>query len=181
MVDWPHAPVHRFTKNGVFFITAGTYLKRHYYRDRASLDGFCDMLFGLIADYSLSLQAWTVFSNHYHLVADGAGDALRQMVSELHSRQAKACNSRDNAPGRQVWYQCRDTELTFERSWLARLRYTHENAVKHGLVRVATEYPWCSAGWFERTATRAFADSVRRFKIDRVTVTDDFEVVPPAP
>jgi putative transposase len=181
MVDWPHAPLHRFATNGFFFITAGTYLKRHYYRDRTSLDGFCDMLFGLADDHALSLQAWTMFSNHYHLVVDGCGEALHRMLSELHRRQSIVCNRRDNAEGRQVWYQFRDTELTFERSWLARLRYTHENAVRHGLVRVATDYPWCSAGWFERTAPRGFVDSVRRFKIDRVNVPDEFEVAPSEP
>jgi REP-associated tyrosine transposase len=177
MIDWPHAPVHRFTNNGIFFITASTYLKRHYYRDRQSLDGFRDMFFGLAREYSISLQAWTLFSNHYHLVADCAGADLHQMLSELHSKQSILCNKRDNAEGRQVWYQFRDTELTFERSWLARLRYTHENAVKHGLVRVAAEYPWCSASWFEKNASPSFVRSVRSFKIDRLNVMDDFDAI----
>jgi len=179
MFDWPHAPIHRFTTNGIFFVTGATYLKRHYYSDRYSLDAFCDMVFGLARDHSVSLQAWTMFSNHYHLVADGPGKALHQMLTELHSRQSIACNKRDNATGRKVWYQFRDTELTFERSWLARLRYTHENAVRHGLVRAATEYPWCSASWFERNASSAFLRSVRSFKIDRLNVNDDFEVLRP--
>jgi len=50
----------------------------------------------------------------------------------------------------------------------------HENPVHHGLVRTATAYPWCSAGWFERTASRAFQSTVSSFKIDRVKVYDDF-------
>ena len=181
MIDWPHAPVHRFSSNGIFFVTGGTYLKRHYYRDRQSLDALLDMLLGLAREHSISLQAWTVFSNHYHLVADCAGEALRLMLSELHSQQAIACNQRDNAEGRKVWYQFRDTELTFERSWLARLRYTHENAVKHGLVRVATDYPWCSASWFEKNASPSFVRSVRSFKIDRLNVVDDFDAIEIAP
>ncbi|MDP9193227.1 MAG: hypothetical protein M3P06_16135 [Acidobacteriota bacterium] len=177
MNDWPHAPIHRFTTEGIFFATGSTYLKRHHYRDRQSLDAFADMFFGLARDHAISLQAWTFFSNHYHLVAQCAGEALRLMLSELHSRQAIACNRRDNAEGRKVWYQFRDTELTFERSWLARLRYTHENPVKHGLVRVPSEYPWCSASWFERNASPSFVRSVRSFKIDRLNVIDDFDVM----
>ena len=177
MVDWPHAPLHRFKSTGIFFITGATYLKRHYYRDRESLDAFRDMLFGLAREHSISLQAWAIFSNHYHLVADGAGTALHRMLPELHTLQARACNRRDNAEGRQVWYQFRDTELTYERSWLARLRYTHENPVKHGLVRVAADYPWCSAASFEANASPAFVRTVRSFKIDRLNVIDDFEAV----
>jgi putative transposase len=85
----------------------------------------------------------------------------------------------DDAPGRKVWFQCRETQLTYERSWLARLRYTHQNAVHHGLVSDATKYRWCSASWFETNARSSFVKVVNSFKIDRVNVSDDFEVVQP--
>ena len=35
------------------------------------------------------------------------------------------------------------------KSYLARLNYVHQNPVKHGLVRVANQYRWCSAAWLE--------------------------------
>jgi putative transposase len=50
--------------------------------------------------------------------------------------------------------------------------------VKHGLVPVANQYPWCSAAWFERTASASMVNSIYRFKIDRVQVKDDFEPAP---
>jgi putative transposase len=43
------------------------------------------------------------------------------------------------------------------------------------LVPVACQYPWCSAAWFERTASPAIVNSIYRFKTDRVLVLDDFE------
>jgi hypothetical protein len=39
-----------------------------------------------------------------------------------------------------VWYNFRDTRLTYEKSYLARLNYVYQNAVKHGLVPVANQY-----------------------------------------
>ena len=57
---------------------------------------------------------------------------------------------------------------------LARLNYVHQNAVKHKLVTVANQYPWCSAAWFERVATPAQVKTIYEFKIDRVKVEDDF-------
>ena len=63
-----------------------------------------------------------------------------------------------------------------QRSYLARLNYVHQNAVKHGLVPVANQYRWCSAAWFERTASAAIVKSIYRFKWDRISVRDDFEV-----
>jgi len=50
----------------------------------------------------------------------------------------------------------------------------HQNPVTNGLVRVANQYRWCSAGWFERTASPAQVKTVYRMKIDRVKVVDDF-------
>jgi putative transposase len=67
--------------------------------------------------------------------------------------------------------------LTFEKSYLARLNYVHQNAVKHGLVRIANQYPWCSAAWFERTATPAQVETIYSFKTDKVRVFDEFEPV----
>ncbi len=73
-------------------------------------------------------------------------------------------NRADNAPGRRVMYEFWDTHLTFEKSWLARLNYVHQNAVKHGLVPVANQYPWCSAPWFESNVRSSFVKSVYSFQ-----------------
>lgn len=52
--------------------------------------------------------------------------------------------------------------------------YVHHNAVKHGVVRHAADYPWCSAAWFERTATPAQVKTIYAFNTDRVIVKDEF-------
>lgn len=99
------------------------------------------------------------------------------MLSVLHTKTAGWINKLDDTPGRQVWFNFWDTHLTYERSYLARPNYLHQNAVRHGLVPVATQYPWCSAGWLERVASPAMVQAIYRFKIDRLQVLDDFDVV----
>jgi putative transposase len=91
---------------------------------------------------------------------------------------AREANRMDDAEGRKVWYQYWDTHITSERSYFARLRYVHENAGRHGIVEVATAYPWCSAGWFEQRADSAFHRMVTSFPIDRVNVHDEFTPEP---
>jgi len=76
--------------------------------------------------------------------------------------------------GRQIWYNFWDKKLTYERSYLARLNYVHQNAVKHGLVLVANQYPWCSASWFERTASPASIKTIYSFKVDQLKIDDDY-------
>ena len=63
------------------------------------------------------------------------------------AKTARDLNRLDLVPGRTVWFNVLETELSFEKSYLTRLNYVHQNAV-HGLVAVANQYPWCSATWF---------------------------------
>jgi len=137
-----------------------------------------DKLLELADLYGWALQAWSVFSNHYHFVAISPEDAssLRVLIRRLHSASAIAVNRGDHTEGRRVWFQYWDTGITYEKSYLARLNYVHQNAVRHGVVPVANQYPWCSAAWFERTADPAFARVVYSFGTDRVNVRDDFDL-----
>ena len=96
------------------------------------------------------------------------------MLGVLHSRTAGWVNRLDKTPGRQVWHNFWDTRLTYQKSYLARLNYVHQNPVKHGLVAVANQYPYCSAAWFERTASPAMVRSIYRFKIDALSLYDEF-------
>jgi hypothetical protein len=57
---------------------------------------------------------------------------------------------------------------------LSPIHYVHQNPVHHGIVRNASEYRWCSAAWFERSARPAFVKSVYRFRTERIMVEDDF-------
>ncbi len=175
---WPHAPLHRLGERGLYFVTAGTYLKQQHFRGADRLAVLHRGLLKVGADFGWRLEAWAVFSNHYHFVAESPDSAenLPAMLGLLHEKTAKWVNKLDQAPGRKVWHNYRETHLTFERSYLARLNYTHRNAVKHGLVKRAADYPWCSAAWFEREASPAMVKSISRFKTERLSVPDDYEV-----
>jgi len=103
---------------------------------------------------------------------------LSDILAELHRKTAHWVNQLDGTKGRRVWHNFRETRLTYEKSYLARLTYCHQNAVKHGVVRVANQYPWCSAAWFERTARPAQVKTIYALPTDAVQITDDFDVPP---
>jgi putative transposase len=179
MAEWPHAPAHRMGAAGAYIVTAGTYGKVHHFRTAERLSFVQGRLLALAEEFGWQLQAWAVFSNHYHFVALVPEDAstLATVIRRLHSLGTREVNRLDGIEGRKVWYQYWDTHLTYERSYLARLNYVHQNPVRHGLVRVATAYPWCSAGWFEQRAAPSFVKTVSSFKIDRLSVPDEFAPV----
>jgi len=174
--DWPHAPIHRLTDNAVYFVTASTLHKRHHFNTPEKRDLLERMLLTRARRDGWQLEAWAVFQNHYHIVARGHPDSknLGTFLHDLHGASSRELNTLDGMTGRQVWFNFWDTRLTLQHSYLARLNYVHQNAVKHKLVAVANQYPWCSAAWFERTASPAQARMIYGFKTDRVQVEDDY-------
>ncbi|HEY0701981.1 MAG TPA: transposase [Candidatus Acidoferrales bacterium] len=175
MPDWPHAPSHRLDLGGTYMVTSGTYRKKPLFHSRLKLNLLRAALFDRVSEHGAALQAWAIFPNHYHFIG-GFDDPhqLRELVSELHSLTARRLNEIDELPGRQVWFQYWETRITYERSYFPRLRYVHENAVRHGLVRTAAKYEWCSAEWLERTASAAFCKELLTFGRARLAIPDDF-------
>ena len=174
--DWPHAPVHRIGSSGVYMVTGATLYKNHLFTTEEKLSLLENSLLSLSKQYHWQLEAWAVFVNHYHCVVRSEPDAapLDNFLHHLHSDSARKLNSLDDSAARRVWYNFWETKLTFERSYLARLNYVHQNAVKHDLVMVANQYPWCSAGWFERTAPLSAVKTIYSFKIDNLKIYDDY-------
>lgn len=123
------------------------------------------------------MEAWAVFSNHYHFIArspESGASSLQTLLRKLHSLSAREANRLDSAPGRKIWHNYRDSRITPEASHLARLHYVHANAVHHGIVTLASQYPWCSAGWFEKVEDRARIQTIYGFPIDRLLASDEF-------
>ena len=182
-IPWPHAPEHRLSTRGTYFVTASTYLKKHHFAGKSRLAVLHRGLLKVSAQTGWRLEAWVVLSNHYHFVAhspetEDSAASLSQMLGHLHEKTAKWVNDLDDAKGRKVWHNFWETRLTYETSLLARLNYVHQNPVRHGLVPVANQYPWGSARWFERTATPAQIKTIYRFKTERLAIVDDFEGSP---
>lgn len=177
---WPHAPTHILSECGTYMVTVDTYHKLHHFHGPTRLGVLHRGLLTVALDFGWRLEAWAVFSNHYHFIGhspenETGAESLSPMLGYLHEKTAKWVNKLDGAPGRQVWHNFRETRLTYEKSYLARLHFVHHNPVKHGLVATGNQYPWCSAAWFERTARPAQVKTIYSFKIDRVRVYDEFE------
>jgi putative transposase len=177
--DWPHGPAHRLAAPGAYIVTSGTYQKERFFASPARLTFLTNSLLELAEKYGCSLQAWAVFANHYHFVAEPQRqESLRMLIRHLHAAAAMHINQLDGLSERKVWFQYWDTHLTYHKSYLVRLSYVHGNPVRHGIVRQAEQYPWCSAGWFRRRASHAFYRTVTEFPCDEVIVPDDFGVLP---
>ena len=84
------------------------------------------------------------------------------------------CKKNNGSKFKYLWWNYWDKCITFERSFNARLNYTHWNAVKHGLVRHPLEYPFTS--YHEHMAAHPELMPIleRNHPFDRLRVPDDF-------
>lgn len=129
-----------------------------------------------MAEHGWEVQAWAVFPNRYHFVgfSPPEGLGLTALTEHLHRNASRELNKLDGTPGRTCWYRCWDIRISYEKSYLARLAYVHNNPVKHGRVASAELYQWCSARWFRERSNDAFYRTAQTFKTDRVNVYDHF-------
>ena len=179
--DWPHAPPHRLGRAGVYFLTARAADGCHLLAEDSMKDWFQDTFFSIAADSDWKLEAWAVLSNHYHFIAhipksktNGEEAAsLRSAVTKLHSFTTKELNRREGMSGRtRLWQNFRETHLTHQESYLARLNYVHQNAVHHGLVLKGSDWKWCSALRFKKAVTPAWVKTVASFRYDEIARKD---------
>lgn len=176
MTHWPHAPPHLLSSQGLFIVTAGTYLKIPIFQTPDQRDFLQTNLLSHAKISGWQLHAWAIFSNHYHFVARSPENPknLSTWIAQIHQLTSAHMNKIDGTPTRKVWYQFWETRITSDSSYLARLNYLHQNPVKHRLVPVAAQYPWCSAADFEREAKPSLVKSVYSFDFSKVKVFDDF-------
>lgn len=177
MSYWHHSPFHVFVPGAAYMVTAGTLHKAHFFGSNDKLKMLQDTLCRQSQELGWNLQSWAVFSNHYHFVAIApeSGQALTALIRHLHSITAREVNRLDMTPTRQVWFQYWDTCLTYEKSYLARLKYVHYNPVHHGIVPLPEQYPFCSAASWEMEASgAAYIKKLDSLRIDRLNIKDDF-------
>jgi putative transposase len=160
---------------GTYMVTSGTYGKVFHFSTPERLDFLTSKLLEYAERYGWKLQAWSVMSNHYHFIGfSNTPENLKDFISSLHVNTAAYVNNLDKTSNRKVWYQYWDSHITYQKSYYPRLKYVHNNPVHHGIVPVAANYSWCSAGWFNQYAGSAFKRTVENFKIDKLQVFDDF-------
>ena len=68
-MPWPHAPMHQLGSAGMYFVTASTLHQAHHFKGKERLAVLHRGVLKVAANFGWRLEAWAVFSNHYHFVA----------------------------------------------------------------------------------------------------------------
>jgi len=108
----------------------------------------------MLRTYGVSLNAYTVMSNHVHLLlqapqADALGRPMRWFMTESAKAFHRARHRRGHFWERR-YFACLVEEDTYA---LAALRYLDRNPVRAGLVEDPSLYPWSSCAAYARGRT----------------------------
>ena len=171
-----HGPPHLFRPGAIYMVTGATVGRQHMLMSAEGRGVLCETLLAQAERHGWTLEAWSVLTNHYHFIAGAPEEAstLKLLVQGLHSISARWLNSLDGKPGRRVWQNYWDTCIDLEWSYLARLRYVHENPVRHHLVARAEDYRFCSYRWFMERSSSELRERVLNAPIDRLELRDDY-------
>jgi putative transposase len=141
----PHRPTHLYLNNACYLVTASTLNHIHFFSSADLLKLWQETLFNLVNEFQITLGAWVLLPNHYHiLVQMQNGRDIGKIIGRLHGKTSREINLIENKPGRKIWYSYWDTCLRGEHDFWARLNYVHFNPVKHGYVKEPEDWVYSS-------------------------------------
>jgi putative transposase len=173
-----HTPPHLFQSDAKYFITAATYKRRPFLRSPETKNRLFSSMKKGFADFGWVLEDWVILNNHYHLMAHSPENAisLSRMLGEIHRFNALWIkkNVPDSEKADPIWYNYRDTCITHDRSYFARLNYIWYNPVKHGYVENAED--WEFGSFFHRIQEdKEYLERIReQYAFDQVRVPDEY-------
>jgi len=152
-----HSPAHITSDHtSIYLITAACF-------EHAPIIGatderlakFSSQLCDLMHKHSLTIFAWVVLPNHYHVLCDVTNvGSMFEGIAKLHGRTSFEWNGEDNARGRQTWCKAAETAMKSEGHFYASRNYVLNNPVHHGYCAKWTEWPFNNAVEFLESVGR---------------------------
>ena len=113
--------------------------------------------------------AWTLMSNHYHLLVRSSENPLERLMRRLNSRYAQYHNNKTGRKG-YLFQDRYKSIITQDQHYLEELiRYIHLNPLRAGICKTMDEldrYPWCGHAALVGTIANTFQSTdavLRRF------------------
>jgi REP element-mobilizing transposase RayT len=126
-----------------FHITARTHSGEYWFEELRS--EIVAIIGSALKQTDALLLAYTIMTNHIHLVIRQGDAPLAQLMHPVGQRTAYAVHRRCKRSGYVLGYRYFDVPCRDEAHLRNAIMYTHRNPVEAGLCSEATEYEWSSA------------------------------------
>lgn len=155
-----HRPQHLYINNQIYFITGRTYRNIKHFNSTEKKDLLCKIINESSDRFQISIYAWAVLDNHYHLLIGLFGNnnnefhsnqrfefnsshhevnyynkktknSLIEFIRKIHKDSARNINNIDKVKNRRIWYQYWDRIVRSEKNFYSYINYIHLNPIKH--------------------------------------------------
>jgi putative transposase len=174
--NFKNRPPHIHTEPGYYFITVRTVEGQWFLKPDNYKQILLDTIKAKIAKFDLSLVAYAILNNHYHLIINIPDTKLfSKFMAELNGASAKAINEADHVIDRKIWWNYFEKLLIAEADFYKHLNYIHQNPIKHNVSK-KLEYKFSSYNaWLNKKGKEYLDDSFRKYPIiDFKTFNDEF-------
>lgn len=156
-----HHPPHIYLDDTWYIITASTVDHTRFLVGEGAKSLLRDKLKELVLEFKITLRAWVILDNHYHLLLKTyRGRDLSRFFGKLHGGTTWQINQWEKTPGRQIWHNYWDTCIRDENGYWTRFNYIHQNPVKHGYVLQTVDWPFSSYHYYLRTEGQEWLDDL---------------------
>lgn len=144
----PHSPPHHLTDYKFYLLTATCYEHKCRLNSQARRQQILNLLWENFINIDISILAWVVLPNHYHLLVKNVDfKQVTKILRLIHGRLARQWNLEDNLTGK-VWHSYSDRGIRSERHYYATINYIHYNPVKHSYVNSPYDWQESSVHWY---------------------------------
>jgi len=124
--------------------------RRTVFPGTVEVESFLVLLARMAAGGRTQLHAYSILSNHCHLLLRGQRDDLSDDLRQLFAAHSRRLNRRLGRDGPLFGSRSRVTPVTSPAHWRAAIAYIDRNAVAAGLVGQPEDYPFGSAWHYAR-------------------------------
>lgn len=178
VIRFNNRPPHIYLDDTYYFITARTIDLKNYFNTENKKKILKSIMMRAVKKFELSLLAWVILSNHYHLIIKiDSKNKLSSFINNFHANSSRELNTLENKQGRKIWWNYFDKCLESEKDFWTRFNYIHNNPIKHGYVRSLNElknYKFSSYDFYLKKFGREWLNSVfEQYPIADFTSLDD--------
>jgi len=119
--------------------------RRHIFRDDTDRTDFVDRMRRLFPDTGTALYAWSLLSNHAHMLLRSGPAGISKTMHRLLGGYVTTFNRRHHRCGHLFQNRFKSTLVEEKSYFLELLRYIHLNPLRAGIVAdldALTRYPW---------------------------------------
>ena len=130
---------------GIYHLSSHASDTRHLFLSDGDRKTFLDRLALVIARFDLSLIAYALLGNHYHLVVATPDGRISSALQQLHTWYSRTLNRRRERSAHLFRAHFFARELRSDADLLVTCRYVVQNPVAAGLANDPFSWPWSSA------------------------------------